>query len=63
MGVEGRGLVELPKGRLRLNSLEEVTRWVLSFEDHATVIEPEALRERMEETATMICGRYGKNGE
>ena len=29
--------------RLRLNNLEEVAGWVLSFGTHATVIKPKAL--------------------
>jgi proteasome accessory factor B len=49
-------LKELPKGmlrvRLRLNSLEEVERWVGSFGVHANVVAPAALRERL--------GRVGK---
>jgi predicted DNA-binding transcriptional regulator YafY len=45
-------LTELGEGRLqvklRLNSLDEVERWVLSFGVHARVIGPEELRERVE---------------
>jgi predicted DNA-binding transcriptional regulator YafY len=55
-------LTELPKGRLRmrmrLNSLEEVERWVLGFGDHATVIEPRALRDRLKKTAEAIHAKY-----
>ena len=42
-------LSELPTGkprvRLRLNSLEELDRWILSMGTHATVVMPEKLRE------------------
>src|SRR5262249_10335618 len=44
-------LTELPGGHLRLtlrlNSLEEVLGWVLSFGTHAAVIAPEELRQRL----------------
>jgi len=53
---------ELPKGRLRvkmrLNSLEEIERWVLGFGDHATVLEPQSLRERLKKTGESIHARY-----
>ncbi len=46
-GPGRRWLTELPKRtlrvRLRLNSLEEIQRWVLSMGDHATVVRPKAL--------------------
>jgi predicted DNA-binding transcriptional regulator YafY len=49
-------LTELPNGmlrvRLRLNSLEEIQRGVLSMGEHATVVRPRALTERL--------GRGGK---
>jgi proteasome accessory factor B len=57
-------LTEMPKGmlrvRLRLNSLAEVERWVLSMGTHATVIRPEALRERLGATAREMVTRYGR---
>src|SRR5207244_8551308 len=44
-------LTELPNGmlrvRLRLTSLEEVERWVLSMGTHATVVRPKMLVERL----------------
>jgi predicted DNA-binding transcriptional regulator YafY len=44
--------------RLRLNSIEEAERWVLSWGKHATVIRPEALAERLRETAKNLLNRY-----
>jgi len=56
-------LKELPNGvlrvRLRLNSLEEVERWVLSMGTHATVIRPDALRERLFKATQELFERYG----
>jgi len=55
-------LTELPKGRLRvkftLSSLEEVEGWVLSFGEHATVVEPRELKDRLKETAKKVQGKY-----
>ena len=52
----------MPKGmlrvRLRLNSLAEVERWVLSMGTHATVIRPEALAARICEAAVTLGDRY-----
>ena len=45
--------------RLRLNSLEEVERWVLSMGTHATVIGPERLRERLSKATKELFERYG----
>ena len=56
-------LSELPGGRLRvklrLNSLEEVTGWVLSFGTHATVVAPEELRKRVFSATEELWQRYG----
>ncbi len=56
-------LTELPKGmlrvRLRLNSLEEVERWILSMGTHATVVRPEKLRERLFKATQELFERYG----
>jgi hypothetical protein len=56
-------LKELPEGTLRvrllLNSLEEVERWILSMGTHATVIRPDALRERLFQATQELFGRYG----
>ena len=59
-------LVELPGGevrlRLRLNSLEEAERWVLSWGFHATVVRPKRLAERIGKVAEGLAGRYGAEG-
>jgi predicted DNA-binding transcriptional regulator YafY len=53
---------ELPRGqirmRMRLNNLEEVERWVLSWGAHATVIAPLALARRIESTAAKLGEMY-----
>lgn len=56
-------LTELGKGmlrvKLRLNSLEEVERWVLSMGTHATIVRPEKLRERLFKATHELFERYG----
>jgi predicted DNA-binding transcriptional regulator YafY len=44
---------------LRLNNLEEVHRWALSWGQHVTVIAPDLLRARMLESAQALIERYG----
>ena len=44
--------------KLRLNSLEEVERWILGFGEHAMVLEPEALRERVRTAAERVTAKY-----
>ncbi len=55
-------IMELPKRqlrlRLRLNSIEEAERWVLSWGQHATVIRPTALADRLHETSKVLQIRY-----
>jgi len=55
-------LTELPgrqaRLRLRLNSIEEAERWVLSWGTHATVIRPQALAVRVCNTAIGLKERY-----
>jgi len=55
-------LTELPGGqirlRLRLNSIEEAERWVLSWGAHATVVRPRALAALICQTATELQARY-----
>ena len=55
-------ITELPKRqlrlRLRLNSIYEAERWILSWGMHATVIRPEALAKRLCETAKALQLRY-----
>jgi proteasome accessory factor B len=57
-------LTELPEGgsrlRIRLNSLEEIERWILSWGTHARVIGPAVLRERIRKMATAVSGMYDK---
>ena len=43
---------------MTLNNLEEVTRWVLSFGEDATVIEPVELRERVKAAAGKMTAKY-----
>jgi predicted DNA-binding transcriptional regulator YafY len=53
---------ELPDGcsrlRLRLNSIEEIERWVLTWGIHATVVRPRALAERIRKIGEEFCHRY-----
>jgi proteasome accessory factor B len=55
-------LSDLPDGgsrlKMRLNSLEEIERWVLSWGVHARVVGPTMLRERIRKTAAVVAGRY-----
>jgi predicted DNA-binding transcriptional regulator YafY len=46
--------------KMTLNNLEEVERWVLGFGEHATVIGPRELDERIEKTAKKIQQRRAK---
>ena len=52
-------LTELPNGcsrlRLRLNSLEEMERWILSWGTHAKVVRPKALTERIFRAADAVA--------
>ncbi len=60
-------LTELPGGgsrlRLRLSSLEEIERWVLSWGIHTTVVRPEALRARLAAAGRILATRYSGRGE
>ena len=51
-------LQPLPEGglelRLRLNSLAEIQRWILSWGSHVRVIQPKELREAVQEAARQI---------
>lgn len=55
-------VTELPGGevrlRLRLNGLEEAERWVLGWGEHATVVRPRALAERVRRIAGTLHSRY-----
>ena len=63
---QSQEVTELPKGllrlRMRLNNLEEVERWLLSFGTHATVVRPRALRERMAVIGREFRERYAGAG-
>jgi proteasome accessory factor B len=55
-------LTKLPGGqvrlRMRLNSIEEAERWVLSWGTHATVVRPQALAARLCNVAIELRDRY-----
>jgi proteasome accessory factor B len=54
---------EVPGGgshlKMRLSCLEEIEQWVLSWGNHATVIAPTELRERLLNTLESMLPRYG----
>ena len=56
-------VTELPEGgsrmRLRLDSIEEMVGWVLSWGEHATVSRPKALQERVSKAAKRVLQKYG----
>lgn len=58
-------LTELPKGcirlRLRLDNLEELKRWVLSWGTHATVERPKALCDAIRATAVALAETYKRS--
>jgi proteasome accessory factor B len=58
-------LIELANGcsRLvfRLNSIEEMERWILGWGVHATVIQPDGLAERIRNIAAAVSGKYCRN--
>lgn len=55
-------ITELPNGAMRLSmrlsSLEEADRWILSWGTHATVVRPQALVERIRRAAHELSDRY-----
>ena len=55
-------LIELPRRglrlKLRLNSLEEAERWVLSWGVHATAVQPQRLVARIRAIAGQVAARY-----
>lgn len=59
---ESQELVELPDGsvelRLRLSSLIEVKRWLLSWGSNVVVLEPKELAENLKQEAENIIARY-----
>jgi predicted DNA-binding transcriptional regulator YafY len=56
-------VTELPGGEIRvafrLDNLEEIEPWVLSWGSHATVVRPRALVDRVLNAATELQARYG----
>jgi proteasome accessory factor B len=54
---------DLPDGglefTLRLDSLEEIQRWILGWGDTAKVLEPKELRESIRSTAEAVRKLYG----
>ena len=56
--------IEDPDGgstlKMRLNSLEEIDRWILGWGAHARVVGPAALRERVRKAAVAVAGLYGE---
>jgi len=54
--------VELPGAgsqlQMRLSTLDEVERWILSWGTHATVLRPEMLRARLRQTHLEMANRY-----
>jgi proteasome accessory factor B len=57
-------ITELPDGcsrlRVRLNNIEEMERWVLSWGRHATVVRPKMLLDRILQTAMVLQKRYSE---
>jgi len=57
-------VTELPGGEIRmsfrLDSLEEIEPWVLSWGAHATVIRPKALADRVSAAADAVRKKYAK---
>lgn len=60
---ESQEVKELPSGgvevSMRLGALPEVERWVLGWGEHAEVIAPAELRERVATAARALAARYG----
>ncbi len=57
-------LQELPNGHsrltLRLDNIEEIERWILSWGVHARVVSPRALANRIRTIARQLVKRYGE---
>lgn len=55
-------LTDQPDGglqlRMRLNSIEEIERWILSRGRHAKVLQPPALAARVKATAAEVAAKY-----
>lgn len=61
---ESQQFEDLPGGRsrlrMRLGSLREIERWVLSWGPHASVVEPQELRDRLVQAAKDLLAKYAK---
>lgn len=44
--------------KMRLNSLQEVERWVLSFGGHCTAVKPQELKKRIATVAADLMERF-----
>ena len=57
--------IELPDGcsrlTMRLNNIEEMERWVLSWGIHARAVRPRALAARIRKIAVQLAACYGEN--
>jgi predicted DNA-binding transcriptional regulator YafY len=49
--------------RLRLNNIEEILGWVLSWGAHAMVVRPTRLAQRVYAAAKEMLARYSEVGE
>jgi len=43
---------------MQLNNLAEVERWILSWGEHATVVEPKELVSRVKQVVAVLGERY-----
>ena len=43
---------------VRVGNLHEISRWVMSWEDHAEVVKPAALRRKLRETVARLAATY-----
>jgi predicted DNA-binding transcriptional regulator YafY len=46
---------------MRLNNIEEMERWVLSWGVHARAVRPRTLAERIRKIAVELAGYYGES--
>ncbi|MGC8742329.1 MAG: helix-turn-helix transcriptional regulator [Verrucomicrobiia bacterium] len=44
---------------LRLNSIEEIEKWILSMGEHAIVVKPQILVDRIVQNLKVLSGKYG----
>jgi len=64
---QSQEFTELPGGcsriRMRLNSIEEIERWVLTWGTHATVVRPQSLCKRLANIGRELAARYALLGD